>query len=72
MGETGRITVTVNGQRRELDAPVTVAALIDAEGLAGKPCAAELNRAVVPKREHAGATLADGDTVELVTLVGGG
>jgi thiamine biosynthesis protein ThiS len=32
----------------------------------------EVNRKVVPRRQHAEHTLRDGDTVEIVTLVGGG
>jgi thiamine biosynthesis protein ThiS len=31
-----------------------------------------VNKGLVPKREHDGRRLEDGDRVELVTLVGGG
>jgi thiamine biosynthesis protein ThiS len=34
--------------------------------------AVEVNRAVVARREHATRTVAAGDRVEIVTLVGGG
>lgn len=64
--------LTVNGEQIELPEQTTLASLIESKGLAGKPCAAELNRSVVPHREHASTVLSEGDTVELVTLVGGG
>jgi len=35
-------------------------------------CAVEVNRRVIPRRDHATATLVDGDRIEIVTLVGGG
>lgn len=64
--------LTVNGQPHEEPAPLTLAQLIERLGLAGGACAAEVNRKLVPKREHAARELQDGDVVELVSLVGGG
>jgi thiamine biosynthesis protein ThiS len=64
--------ITLNGQNQTVQDGQTIADLIEAQGLAGQPCAVEVNRKLVPKREHAQHTLAEGDTVELVTLVGGG
>lgn len=64
--------ITVNGEPREMGDDLTVEALLTALDLQGKPCAVEVNRAVVPRREHASRPLADGDTIEIVTLVGGG
>lgn len=66
------MTIIVNGEQRPIEQGTTVAQLVRELGLDGKPCAAEVNRELVPKREHASRTLADGDRVELVTLVGGG
>ncbi|BAM03576.1 sulfur carrier protein ThiS [Phycisphaera mikurensis] len=63
--------LTVNGTPRDSRA-ATLADLVADLGLAGKPVAAERNGAVVPKREHAETALAENDTIELVTLVGGG
>jgi len=40
--------------------------------LAGKPVAVEVNRELVPRERQAAHRLADGDRVEIVTLVGGG
>jgi sulfur carrier protein len=64
--------VIVNGEERDVANGATVADLIDASGLANAACAVEVNRSLVPKRDHASTTLAEGDRVELVTLVGGG
>lgn len=61
----------VNGEAKKTTA-ATVADLLQELGLAGQAVAVEVNQSVVPKKQHGDATLNDGDTVELVTLVGGG
>lgn len=66
------MTLTINGKPAEAPEHETVAALVARLGLAGQPCAVEVNRTVVPRREHAERELCDGDVVEVVTLVGGG
>jgi thiamine biosynthesis protein ThiS len=40
--------------------------------LGGAACAVEVNRQLVPKKQHESQELKDGDSVEIVTLVGGG
>ena len=64
--------VTVNGQARQTAQDVTVAALLDELRLAGKPVAVEVNLQLVPRPCHAEHRLAEGDRLEIVTLVGGG
>ncbi|MBX3316198.1 MAG: sulfur carrier protein ThiS [Phycisphaeraceae bacterium] len=64
--------VRVNNEERDLPEGTTLERLLREIGLADRPCAAEVNRKHIPKRDHAGHTLRDGDTIELVTLVGGG
>ena len=64
-------TINLNGQPHTTNA-ATVADLLQEQGLAGQAVAVELNQNVVPKREHPDQPLHDGDTIELVTLVGGG
>lgn len=66
------MTLRVNGEQRELAEATSVAGLLDTLGLAKLPCAVEVNRKLVPKKDHAGRVLVEGDTVEVVTLVGGG
>jgi sulfur carrier protein len=63
--------VVVNGEPRELDEGATVAALVEALGVAPH-VAVELNLEVVPRARHADTILRDGDRLEVVTLVGGG
>ncbi len=66
-------TILINGEARTLERPdATITDLIEALGLTGRPCAVEVNAAVIPKREHDTTPLRDGDKIELVTLVGGG
>jgi sulfur carrier protein len=66
------VTVTINGKPRQIEADQTVRQLIEQLGLGNQAVAVEVNREVVPRREHAAAVLREGDVVELVTLVGGG
>jgi len=65
------VEITVNGSPLTIEPPCTVADLLDRLGTEG-PCAVEVNRELVPRREHAERPLAAGDVVEVVTLVGGG
>ena len=67
---SGKVNIMINGEPRQVHQGQTVAALIRELGL--KACAAEVNRHLIPRREHDGRTLVEGDRVELVTLVGGG
>ena len=64
--------VTVNGTAREIPDGMTVRDLVVHLGLDGGPVAVEKNLEVVPRAEHAGATLNEGDVVEIVHFVGGG
>ena len=64
--------VAVNGEPREIPDGATVRALIESLGLARAACAAEVNRALVARRDHDSYQLREGDIIELVTLVGGG
>lgn len=66
------MSVTIGGQPREVAAGTTVADLLAALGVAGKPCAVEINRLIVPRSAHAAHRLAEGDAVEIVGFVGGG
>ena len=64
--------ITVNGQIRQVAAGTTVAELLQELGLAGRHVAVEANLELVPRQDHARHRLADGDRLEIVTLVGGG
>ena len=66
------IEVILNGAPLVLDAPITVAALLERQGMAGKRVAVERNGEIVPKSRHAETPLAAGDRLEIVVAVGGG
>ncbi|HEY1695482.1 MAG TPA: sulfur carrier protein ThiS [Polyangiaceae bacterium] len=64
--------VTVNGTARVVPDGLTVRGLVEHLGLTEGPVAVEVNRAVVPRAEHAAHRVAEGDVVEVVHFVGGG
>ncbi len=64
--------IIVNGQRRDVPEAITIAELLERFGLADKYVAVEVNREVVPRARHAEHRVQAGDTLEIVTLVGGG
>jgi sulfur carrier protein len=66
------IALTINGQPTELPQAMTVAALLEARGLAGKRVAVEKNGEIVPKSQHASVAVQAGDRIEIVVAVGGG
>ena len=67
-----RLSVTVNGERRELSQPATLADLLQQLKIPLRGLAVEVNLQVVPRARHAEHLLADGDRLEIVSLVGGG
>lgn len=69
---TDPIRVLLNGEPRQLDPGATIAALLDAEGLAQRRVAVEVNGGIIPRGRHADHALTDGDKVEIVHALGGG
>lgn len=67
-----RLTLTVNGEPRDVPAPMTVAGLLAWLGLEPRRIAVERNLEIVPKSLYADTPLADGDRIEIVQFVGGG
>jgi thiazole synthase len=70
MGTT--LEITLNGERRELPGPLTVAQLLGHLRLKPEQVAVEVNRDLVARSRHAQTAIAPGDVLEIVTLVGGG
>lgn len=64
--------IEINGEAREVAPNLTVLALIETLGLQGKPVAVERNAVIVPRADHGGVTLVEGDKLEVVQFVGGG
>ncbi len=66
------LRIILNGEARDLPAPLDIPALLAHEGLAERRVAVEVNGAIVPRSRHAGFALGDGDRVEIVHALGGG
>ena len=66
------ISVTVNGETRQLETATTVEQLIDQLGLDRTKVALERNREIVPKSASADTPVSDGDQLEIVHFIGGG
>ena len=66
------MNLTVNGQPTQERQGLTVRQLIEQLGLSQRPVAVEVNREVIPRRQHEQVMLCEGDEIEVVTLVGGG
>ncbi len=66
------ITVLVNGERRQLDAAMSVQDLLEVLGLDPAGVVVEVNHEIVRRPRLEQVRLAEGDAVELVHFVGGG
>lgn len=66
------MTIHVNGEPREVAEGATVAELLELLDVRMSGVAVERNLTVIPRAEHATTPLAEGDRLEIVTLVGGG
>ncbi|MCL2876654.1 MAG: sulfur carrier protein ThiS [Betaproteobacteria bacterium] len=66
------IHITVNGQPETLPDGSSVLTLLEQRGLTGVRLAVERNGEIVPRTRHADTPLAEGDTLEIVSAVGGG
>ena len=64
--------ITLNGQKRDVPDALTVAGLLVLLELKPEHVAVEINRDLVSRARHAEKAMAPGDSVEIVTLVGGG
>jgi thiamine biosynthesis protein ThiS len=64
--------LSVNGREHEVPEGATVAELIASLSLEPRRIAVERNKRLVRRAAFAGTPLAPDDTIEIVTLVGGG
>ncbi len=64
--------IIVNGQSHAVSDGTTLAELLTQLDLQAKHVAVEINMELVPRAEHVAHRLADGDQLEVVTIVGGG
>jgi sulfur carrier protein len=66
------ITITLNGEIREVPEEIILDGLIELLRLPRKRVAIELNESVVRRAEWPSTTVKDGDKLEIVHFVGGG
>jgi len=66
------LTITLNGEHCQLPDALTVAGLLILLGVKAEHVAVEVNGHLVPRATHEETSLAPGDVLEVVTLVGGG
>ena len=66
------MTITLNGDRKDLPAPTTVLGLLTRLEIDPRVVAVELNRVVVKRARYSETAIEDGAEVEIVSFVGGG
>lgn len=66
------VQILVNGETREIATALTIGELIRLYELTPQRVAVEVNRELVRRARFDDVRVADGDEVEIVTLVGGG
>ena len=66
------ISLRINGKRVELEHPTRLLDYLDQLGVNPRAVAVEHNGTIIERAAFAAATLEEGDTVEIVRMVGGG
>ena len=66
------ISLTMNGETRDLPEGTKLAGLIALIGLDTRKVAVELNREIVPRSTYGAVLLQPGDALEIVHFIGGG
>ncbi len=66
------IKIQINGKEKKIEKKMTLASLLELEGISLKGTAVELNREIVYESMVQQIIIKDGDILELVRIVGGG
>ena len=66
------MTIRLNGERYDLAAPMSIAALLARLAIDPRRVAVEHNLVVIKRDRYETTTVGDGDEVEIVNFVGGG
>ena len=64
--------ITVNGKTTNTASPLTVAGLLDSLGIKPASVAVERNFRIIARAELEAEPIEEGDTIEIIRLVGGG
>jgi len=67
-----RMQISLNGHPHACGDNFTVTQLLHDAGYAGRRVAVEVNHEIVPRSQHDGYALREGDKVEIVHAIGGG
>jgi thiamine biosynthesis protein ThiS len=66
------LTVTINGEIRNLSGALCVRDLLSGLGMDPAKIAVERNLEIVPRSAYGRTPIADGDRIEIVHFIGGG
>jgi thiamine biosynthesis protein ThiS len=66
------LSITLNGEAREIAGGATLADLVAELGLGGRKIAIAVGRDVVPRGSYAARVIRAGDRIEILEAVGGG
>jgi thiazole synthase len=66
------LEITLNGEARRLDTPLSVRGLLESLGLDPAKIAVERNLEIVPRSRYGDIALTQGDRLEIVHFIGGG
>jgi thiamine biosynthesis protein ThiS len=69
---TSFMTITLNGDRYDMPAPLTVTALLESLAIDARRVAVEHNLVIIKRAAFDQIVVREGDTVEIVNFVGGG
>ena len=70
--ERRHLTVTINGNQTTFSTDLTVAEYLEQNNYQTNRIVVELNEEILPKYLYSETRLKDGDSMEIVTFVGGG
>jgi len=66
------VVITLNGERFEIDQPLSLAGLLATLDIDPRRVAVEHNLLIVRRQTYPEVIVSEGDTVEIVNFVGGG
>lgn len=66
------MTLIVNGETRDLEGDTTLMTLLESFSLNPEATAVQLNADILERETFSTITLKEGDTIELIRIVGGG
>ena len=66
------MNITVNGEKKEVPGDITVFGLLEFLKIQHQRVAVELNMEIVKKDKYSATAIRDGDSLEVVSFMGGG